>query len=464
MNSFRIPGAASTRLPTAFLAVAALTGCHPGSGSLGGCLLCGNPQQVNLEGSISGLVGSGLTLANNSTSGFVFSGAGANQPEATFAFAPDNTGYHLTVQKQPTSPSQTCVVTNGTGTAGTTAVTNIEITCTTNPPRFAYVVNRGSNNISAYTLDVTTGALALIAGSPFAAGKLPVAIAVDPTGKYAYVVNKGDSTISAYLIDRSSGALTAVGGSPFAAGTAPTAVAIDSTSSLVYVTNGGAGTLSGYAITAGSGALTAVPGSPFTTGALPSSLVISPDQSVVFVANQSDDTVSIFGPLSDGGLTPNFGPTLATGTGPVSLAIDITAHLYVANITSNTLTGFAATNSEQPTAAPGSPYATGSMPASVAIDPLDQFVYVANQGANNVSAFALDSTTGALTPLAGSPFTAGNQPSFVAVDPTGAFAYVVNAGADTVSVYVIDAATGALNIGSSSFATGAQPTAMAISD
>jgi 6-phosphogluconolactonase (cycloisomerase 2 family) len=153
------------------------------------------------------------------------------------------------------------------------------VTCTTNPPRFAYVVNRGSNNVSAYTLDVASGALTTITGSPFPAGNMPVAIAVDPTGKYLFVVNQGGSTLSAYLIDRSSGALTGVAGSPF------------------------------------------------PTGALPSSLVLSPDQSVVFVSNQSDNTVSILGPLSDGALTANFIPTLATGAAPRSLAIDINAHL-----------------------------------------------------------------------------------------------------------------------------------------
>jgi hypothetical protein len=86
------------RFLVASLAIAALAGCHPGSG---GCLLCGNPNQINLEGSISGLVGSGLTFADNSTTGFVFSGPGANQAEALFAFAPENTAYALTVETQP---------------------------------------------------------------------------------------------------------------------------------------------------------------------------------------------------------------------------------------------------------------------------------------------------------------------------------------------------------------------------
>ena len=89
----------------------------------------------------------------------------------------------------------------------------------------------------------------------------------------------------------------------------------------------------------------------------------------------------------------------------------------------------------------------------------------ANQGSNNISAFALDATTGALTVVAGSPFAAGTEPSSVTVDPTGMFAYVVNSGADTVFVYSIDATTGALTpIGGSPFATATQPTAIAISD
>jgi DNA-binding beta-propeller fold protein YncE len=70
-----------------------------------------------------------------------------------------------------------------------------------------------------------------------------------------------------------------------------------------------------------------------------------------------------------------------------------------------------------------------------------------------------------LTVVAGSPFAAGTQPSSIAVDPTGMFTYVVNSGSDTVSVFAIDATSGALTpIGGSPFATGTQPAAIAISD
>jgi Lactonase, 7-bladed beta-propeller len=75
-----------------------------------------------------------------------------------------------------------------------------------------------------------------------------------------------------------------------------------------------------------------------------------------------------------------------------------------------------------------------------------QFVYVANFGSlitgispSNVSGYAIDPTTGALTPIKGSPFAAGILPTSVAVDPTGKFAYVANSNSNTVSAYSIGA-------------------------
>ena len=197
-------------LPAALFAIAALTGCHPGGG-FDDCPVqggCGPRTEVNLGGTLSGLVGSRLTLQNNPTMGLPFNGPSYNGIE-TFLTVHFNTPYNVTVQTQPTNPSQTCVVTNGMGTAGTADVTNILVTCTTNPPRFAYVVNRGSNR---------------------------------QTGHFAYVTNQTDATVSAFTIDRNSGALTPVSGSPYPSGSAPTAVAIDPSNSFVYVTSSAANT------------------------------------------------------------------------------------------------------------------------------------------------------------------------------------------------------------------------------
>ncbi len=45
-------------------------------------------------------------------------------------------------------------------------------------PKFAYVSNENSNNVSAYTIHASSGALTPVAGSPFAAGSSPFGVAV----------------------------------------------------------------------------------------------------------------------------------------------------------------------------------------------------------------------------------------------------------------------------------------------
>lgn len=71
-----------------------------------------------------------------------------------------------------------------------------------------------------------TGALTVVAGSPFAADKQPSSVAVDPTGMFTYVVNSGSDTVSIYAIEATTGALTPINGSVIATGTQPAAIAI----------------------------------------------------------------------------------------------------------------------------------------------------------------------------------------------------------------------------------------------
>jgi 6-phosphogluconolactonase (cycloisomerase 2 family) len=92
------------------------------------------------------------------------------------------------------------------------------------------------------------------------------------------------------------------------------------------------------------------------------------------------------------------------------------------------------------------------------VDPSGRFAYVTNNISADVSAYAINATTGALTAIAGSPIAAGTNPRSLTVDPSGKFAFVANRGTNNVSVYTIDAATGALTaIAGSPFATGNGP-------
>ena len=81
-----------------------------------------------LRGTVTGLVGSGLVLQNNGGDDL------AVLTNGEFGFpSPIASGaaYSVTVQTQPSSPSQSCSVANGTGTIGSADVTNVTVTCAT---------------------------------------------------------------------------------------------------------------------------------------------------------------------------------------------------------------------------------------------------------------------------------------------------------------------------------------------
>ena len=102
--------------------------------------------------------------------------------------------------------------------------------------KFLYVTNTNDGTVSAFTINATTGNLTAIAGSPFTSGPAiatpdePAAAAVDPSGQYLYVANSDTANVSAFTINATTGVLTAVAGSPFACttgGEGPAAIAIE---------------------------------------------------------------------------------------------------------------------------------------------------------------------------------------------------------------------------------------------
>ena len=85
-------------------------------------------DSFTVGGTVSGLSGSGLVLQNNSGDDLAITGNGP----FTFATALDDvSAYAVTVLTQPTSPNQTCTVTNGSGTLSGADVTDVQITCVT---------------------------------------------------------------------------------------------------------------------------------------------------------------------------------------------------------------------------------------------------------------------------------------------------------------------------------------------
>jgi 6-phosphogluconolactonase (cycloisomerase 2 family) len=72
-----------------------------------------------------------------------------------------------------------------------------------------------------------------------------------------------------------------------------------------------------------------------------------------------------------------------------------------------------------------------------------RFVFVVNQGDSAIAAFAINSSTGALT-AAGTPAATQATPSSIAVDQTGQFVYVPDRKGQIVSQYAVNSANGGL--------------------
>jgi 6-phosphogluconolactonase (cycloisomerase 2 family) len=316
--------------------------------------------------------------------------------------------------------------------------------------KYLYVSNSRSNDVSAFAVDANSGALTTVPGSPFAAGTSPRAVAVSTSTactsrgghcrllENLYVANSGSDTVSAYHIDQSTGVPTPTPFSPasYATGTGPSAMAVGPGTKL-YIANSGSNDISAFEIDGFSGSLRSVVGSPFPSNGNVSSLAFGAGDAfqyppgtsngtagykgLLYAANASGDTASIMGfsihpYIGDG----NDGALTALPGFPYDLP---SCNYIVADQTGAYLYATAGTNVfgfsiDKQTGAlsplPGSPVAVGATADSVSIDPANQFLYVTNRSAGKVTGFKLNAATGELTPMSASPFPAGNHPDFLA--------------------------------------------------
>lgn len=108
------------------LAFFALAACGGGGDS-------GTTAGYAVGGAVTGLAGAGLVLLNSDGESLPVSGDGSFTFPAALA---NGATYSVTVSAQPTVPSQTCIVSSGSGSIGASDVSNVAVSCTTN----AYVI------------------------------------------------------------------------------------------------------------------------------------------------------------------------------------------------------------------------------------------------------------------------------------------------------------------------------------
>src|SRR5215470_4651771 len=136
---------------------------------------------------------------------------------------------------------------------------------------FLYMADFDADGVRVFPIASDGSLGAEVAGSPFLSGTGAKDMVLDLTGKFAYVINDGDTNVTAFRVDTGTGGLTFVGNTN--TGVSPFGLTVDSSGKFLYVTNQSDGNVSAYSINSGTGALSPVAGSPFAAGDSPVSVV-----------------------------------------------------------------------------------------------------------------------------------------------------------------------------------------------
>jgi 6-phosphogluconolactonase (cycloisomerase 2 family) len=350
---------------------------------------------------------------------------------------------------------------------------------------FLYVANSDVNNVSGYQIQAN-GSLKPVPGSPFASGKWPASVTVDPVGHFLYTANMGDDTVTNFTIGW-NGTLTLLAN--YSAGTMPKALSVDAVRRLLYVTDldgvgipfdgGPVDHVTVFRINV-NGTLRPVPGSPFPAGFSALAVQAVPMGGFVYVGNaggqeESTETISAYSVLSTGTLVPVTGSPFRDGESPQSLAADpVGRFLYSAGQYDLALQTYQLAGTGSLTNLPSSSFRRGAGYLSwniVLADPLGRFVYTSS-GPNPATAALSIYQVGANGLTLSSTYPIGFFSDAMAADSSGQYLYaavnIVPAPSETmagtgVAAYRINAIGALTPVPGSPFNVGFSPDAMVIS-
>jgi 6-phosphogluconolactonase len=324
---------------------------------------------------------------------------------------------------------------------------------------FGTYTAKGAKGIYGYRFQPATGRLTpigLVAEAPN-----PSFLAAHPNRRFLYAANEQEGTVSAFAIEPKTGALTFLN-RVSSRGEWPCHVSVDRTGTTLLVANYGSGSVASLPIQADGrlGEATDVEqhagksvnperqSSPHAHFISP-----SPDSRFALVADLGLDQVIAyrFDPAK-GALVLNDPPfaRLKPGSGPRHLAFHPNGkYVYVNGEMSSTVSAFSydpakgsLTEFQTASTLPAG-FSASTSTAEIEVDRAGRFLYVSNRGHDSIAVFAIDGTSGRLTPVEQAP-TGGRTPRHFALDPSGNYLLAGNQDSNTVVVYRVNAKTGRL--------------------
>jgi 6-phosphogluconolactonase (cycloisomerase 2 family) len=319
-------------------------------------------------------------------------------------------------------------------------------------PKFAYVTNEIDSTISEFTINDSTGALTAVTGSPISDTNGPFAVAATPSGAFVYTADYNSSTsafaVSEYSVNATTGALTLVSGSPITGFGAIAGITVDPTSSYLLVADATNEVIDTYTINPATGALTALSSAATQNH---NSQAVTFDATGIITEFISSNFLDYFR-FNNGAMVALTSTSFAEPAGAVA-SDRSSQYAFVTQNQGETITTYSvpALNSLSVTS-------TGNGPVAVLAEPSGKYVYVGNQIDGTVSAYSLNSATGALTEI-GTAITAAEGTNSLAVSLDGKYLYAADGGDAEISIFSIGS-TGALTLVETA-ATGNGPSSIA---
>jgi 6-phosphogluconolactonase (cycloisomerase 2 family) len=275
------------------------------------------------------------------------------------------------------------------------------------------------------------------------------ALALGDDGRWLYVVNAGSNDVSAFrvtpagleLIDRIA-----------SGGDHPVSVTVDH--DRVFVLNaGGAGNIQGFRASP-AGMLSAIAGSNLPLSSIAAGAAeigFTPDGNTLVVSEKATNTLSLYAVAKDGSAS---GPMAASssGTTPYGFGFDHHGTLVISEAFGGAPLG-SAVSSYRVNRAGDITLVSGSVPTDqtaacwIAVQKDGRFAYAANAGSSSLTGYAVGAD-GALARLDGPATAVAAGPTELCFNRDSRFLYVLSGGAHMIGGYTVDGSGALMPAGS----------------
>jgi 6-phosphogluconolactonase (cycloisomerase 2 family) len=319
--------------------------------------------------------------------------------------------------------------------------------------RYSYVVNAESGDITSFSIDPVDGSLTEL-GLAALSGIEPADAVADLAGRFLFVSDRTERNLRTFAISQVDGTLTQVGAPAIVVGR-PRGLALEPSGRFLFIAARGANLITSYSIDPATGVLTELASA--AAGTDPRHVTVDPTGRFVYSSDENSQSITSYR-IQDGQFVEGPFTVIAPGN-PQELRFTPSGErTYAAMSDSNILVPYSVDQEtgELTPIPPGR--ATGGQPEALELHPNGQFAYAAisdyPSGTGHVTFYNIVQSTGKLQGQVEIP--TGLNPVDLWVEPQGRFLYVLNQGSDDLTILEINPQTGIPTV-RENVATGLKP-------